>query len=97
MTRPLRSRPVMAAHRYYGSFRPCASLWRASPPPSVLSALWEVPFVPFPLHRLDKLDAGETTGSKVPYLSLFHARAALRPEVVPVVNRTPPTLLPGPK
>jgi len=48
-------------------------------------------------RRLDKLDAGETTGSKVPYLSLFHARAALRPEVVPVVNRTPPTLLPGPK
>ena len=39
----------------------------------------------------------ETTGSKVPYLSLIHARAALRPDVMPVPTRTWPALLPGPK
>ena len=38
----------------------------------------------------------ETTGSKVPCLSLIRARAALRPGVMPVVNRISPTLLPGP-
>ena len=54
-----------------------------------------LPLAPFPLHRLDKLDAGETTGSKVPCLSPSRDRAALRPDAMPVANRTPPALLPG--
>ena len=33
----------------------------------------------------------------VPYLSLIHARAVLRPDAMPVPNRTWPALLPGPK
>ena len=75
------SRPVTANHRYYGSFRPCASA-------SVLSASRVL--------RLCLSLCIETTGSKVPCLSPIHARAALRPGVMPVVNRISPTLLPGP-
>ena len=39
----------------------------------------------------------EATGSKVPYLSPIRARAALRPDVVSVADRSPPTLIPGPR
>src|SRR6266480_6476311 len=97
------SRPVTAERRYYGSFRPCASQRRQSLPrgdvslprgksklpSSVLSASRDL--------RLGLSLRIEATGSKVPYLSPIRARAALRPDVVSVADRSPPTLIPGPR
>ena len=85
MTRPLHSRPVTTVHRYYESFRPCAPHGKLCLP-SVLS--------PSPVLGLWLSLCIGTTGSKVPYLSLIRIRAALRPGVMPVVNRVSPTLLP---
>ena len=103
MTRPLRaarprlckgallpSRPVTADLRYYGSFRPCASIVERR-------SLQLRYFRPRGFSTCAFPFQIETTGSKVPYLSLIHARAALRPDAMPVPNRTWPALLPGPK
>ena len=72
------SRPVTADHHYYGLFRPCASHWYSASR----------------IRRLCLSLLIETTGSKVPCLSPIHARAASKPQVMPVPSRSWPTRVP---